>query len=92
MEANKDFDLVLFTDRNHGFGNDPYMIRRRWDYFVDTWPAPSPRRVTSCTRVPCNSRARGRGARAGATFACLASRRLSSISDRTTCRLVPSRG
>jgi dipeptidyl-peptidase 4 len=34
MQANKDFDLILFTDRNHGFGNDPYMIRRRWDYFV----------------------------------------------------------
>jgi dipeptidyl-peptidase 4 len=34
MQANKDFDLILLTDRNHGFGNDPYMIRRRWDYFV----------------------------------------------------------
>jgi dipeptidyl-peptidase 4 len=34
MQANKDFDLILFTDRNHGFGNDAYMIRRRWDYFV----------------------------------------------------------
>jgi dipeptidyl aminopeptidase/acylaminoacyl peptidase len=34
MKANKDFDLILFTDRGHGFGADPYMIRRRWDYFV----------------------------------------------------------
>ena len=34
MKANKDFDLILFTDKAHGFGNEPYMIRRRWDYFV----------------------------------------------------------
>jgi dipeptidyl-peptidase-4 len=34
MKANKDFDLILFTDRAHGFGGDPYMVRRRWDYFV----------------------------------------------------------
>jgi hypothetical protein len=20
--------------RMHGFGNDPYFVRRRWDYFV----------------------------------------------------------
>ena len=30
----KDFDLILFPNRGHGFGNEPYMIRRRWDYFV----------------------------------------------------------
>ncbi len=34
IRANKDFDLVLFPNRNHGFGNEPYMVRRRWDYFV----------------------------------------------------------
>ena len=34
IEANKDFDLVLFPNRRHGFGNEPYMMRRRWDYFV----------------------------------------------------------
>jgi dipeptidyl aminopeptidase/acylaminoacyl peptidase len=34
IKANKDFDLVLLPNRNHGFGNEPYMIRRRWDYFV----------------------------------------------------------
>jgi hypothetical protein len=21
-------------NRPHGFGNDPYFVRRRWDYFV----------------------------------------------------------
>jgi len=34
IKANKDFDLLLLPNRNHGFGNDPYMVRRRWDYFV----------------------------------------------------------
>ena len=34
IKANKDFDLLLLPNRNHGFGNEPYMIRRRWDYFV----------------------------------------------------------
>ncbi|MGH7483071.1 MAG: DPP IV N-terminal domain-containing protein [Longimicrobiales bacterium] len=34
IDADKDFDLILFPNRGHGFGNEPYMIRRRWDYFV----------------------------------------------------------
>jgi dipeptidyl-peptidase-4 len=34
IKANKDFDLVLFPNRSHGFGSEPYMVRRRWDYFV----------------------------------------------------------
>ena len=34
IKANKDFDLILFPNRTHGFGNEPYMMRRRWDYFV----------------------------------------------------------
>ena len=34
IAANKDFDLILFPNRAHGFGNEPYMMRRRWDYFV----------------------------------------------------------
>lgn len=34
IAANKDFDLVMFPNRRHGFGNEPYMMRRRWDYFV----------------------------------------------------------
>lgn len=34
-KANKDYDLVLFPHSSHGFGaNNPYMMRRRWDYFV----------------------------------------------------------
>ena len=34
IAANKDFDLLLLPNRPHGFGNEPYMVRRRWDYFV----------------------------------------------------------
>ncbi len=35
IRANKDFDLLMLPNRRHGFGNEPYMIRRRWDYFVE---------------------------------------------------------
>jgi dienelactone hydrolase len=34
IAANRDFDLIMFPNRRHGFGNEPYMMRRRWDYFV----------------------------------------------------------
>jgi hypothetical protein len=44
IKANKDFDLLVLPNRNHGFYDldrgdrdlpgDPYFIRRRWDYFV----------------------------------------------------------
>jgi len=35
IKANKDFDLLLFPQQPHGYGVDgPYMMRRRWDYFV----------------------------------------------------------
>ena len=34
IKANRDFDLIVMPNRNHGFAADPYMIRRTWDYFV----------------------------------------------------------
>ena len=34
IKANKDFDLLLLPNRRHGYAAEPYMIRRRWDYFV----------------------------------------------------------
>jgi dipeptidyl aminopeptidase/acylaminoacyl peptidase len=34
IRHNKDFDLIMFPNRGHGFGSEPYMIRRRWDFFV----------------------------------------------------------
>lgn len=34
IRHNKDFDLVVFPNRGHGYANEPYNIRRTWDYFV----------------------------------------------------------
>lgn len=34
VKANKDFDLLLLPNRFHDLREDPYFIRRRWDYFV----------------------------------------------------------
>lgn len=35
IKANKDFDLVVFPNSRHGYGEfSGYMTRRRWDYFV----------------------------------------------------------
>lgn len=34
-KANKDYDLVVFPNAKHGYGEfSYYMTRRRWDYFV----------------------------------------------------------
>jgi dipeptidyl aminopeptidase/acylaminoacyl peptidase len=34
-KAGKDYDLVVFPNSAHGYGQySPYMMRRRWDYFV----------------------------------------------------------
>ncbi len=36
QKANKSFDLILFPNSAHGYGPySPYMMRRRWDYFVE---------------------------------------------------------
>ena len=35
IKANKDFDLLMLPNQNHGFGSaSAYMMRRRWDFFV----------------------------------------------------------
>jgi dipeptidyl aminopeptidase/acylaminoacyl peptidase len=35
IKANKDFDLLMLPNANHGYGaQSAYMMRRRWDYFV----------------------------------------------------------
>jgi dipeptidyl aminopeptidase/acylaminoacyl peptidase len=35
IKANKDFDLIMLPNQAHGYAADgPYMMRRRWDYFV----------------------------------------------------------
>ena len=35
MKHNKDFDMLVFPNRNHGYAREPYLIRRTWDYFVE---------------------------------------------------------
>ncbi len=34
IKHNKDFDVLPLPNRRHGFGGEPYMVRRRWDYLV----------------------------------------------------------
>jgi dipeptidyl aminopeptidase/acylaminoacyl peptidase len=34
IKANKDFDLLLLPNNQHGYTAGQYMQRRRWDYFV----------------------------------------------------------
>jgi dipeptidyl aminopeptidase/acylaminoacyl peptidase len=42
-KANKNFDLVVFPNSAHGYGSySPYMMRRRWDYFVQNLAGDTP--------------------------------------------------
>jgi len=34
VTANRDFELLIMPNRTHALGSDPYVVRRRWDYFV----------------------------------------------------------
>ncbi|MAU64286.1 MAG: S9 family peptidase [Flavobacteriaceae bacterium] len=35
IKANKDFDLLLFPNKRHGYGDlSNYMMRRKWDFFI----------------------------------------------------------
>ena len=34
MKANKNFDMLIVPNMYHGEGGNPYLVRRRWDYFV----------------------------------------------------------
>jgi dipeptidyl-peptidase 4 len=34
MKANKDFDMLFVPNMAHGEGQNLYLVRRRWDYFV----------------------------------------------------------
>jgi dipeptidyl aminopeptidase/acylaminoacyl peptidase len=35
IKANKDFDLLIFPNKRHGYGDmNPYFTRKRWDYWV----------------------------------------------------------
>jgi dipeptidyl-peptidase 4 len=34
IKANKEFDLLYMPNRSHAFDQEPYFIRRSWDFFV----------------------------------------------------------
>jgi dipeptidyl-peptidase 4 len=34
IRENRDFDTIVMPNRGHGFANEPYFLRRTWDYFV----------------------------------------------------------
>jgi dipeptidyl aminopeptidase/acylaminoacyl peptidase len=60
VRANKDFDLIIFPNAGHGFGQDGnYMMRRRWDFFVEHLLGATPPKEYE---VPSG---RGRGGRGG---------------------------
>ncbi|MBA6328964.1 DPP IV N-terminal domain-containing protein [Colwellia sp. MB02u-6] len=42
IAANKDFDMLMLPNRGHGFARKPYMMRKRWDYFVEHLMALTP--------------------------------------------------
>jgi dipeptidyl aminopeptidase/acylaminoacyl peptidase len=52
IKANKDFDLLLLPNRGHNFANEPYMTRRRWDYFVRHLKGVEPPREYPLQRQP----------------------------------------
>jgi dipeptidyl aminopeptidase/acylaminoacyl peptidase len=35
IKNNKDFDMLVLPNRNHGFAGEPYVVRKTWDYFVE---------------------------------------------------------
>ena len=35
IKHNKDFDILVLPNRNHGYSREPYVVRRTWDYFVE---------------------------------------------------------
>ena len=62
VRANKDFDLIIFPNAGHGFGQDGnYMMRRRWDYFVEHLLGATPPKEY---QIPSGGRG-GRGGRGG---------------------------
>lgn len=54
VNADKDFDFLIMPGRTHGYGSDPYYVRRRMDYFVRHLHGVEPRTSTqlSATERP----------------------------------------
>jgi dipeptidyl aminopeptidase/acylaminoacyl peptidase len=49
IKANKSFDFLVLPNRSHGL-NEPYVVRRRWDYFVEHLMGAEPPRDFRITR------------------------------------------
>ncbi len=53
IKANKDFDMLILPDQHHGYGDDaPYVMRRRWDYFVKHLAGNTPPREFAMPSAP----------------------------------------
>jgi dipeptidyl aminopeptidase/acylaminoacyl peptidase len=49
IKANKSFDFLILPNRSHGL-DEPYVVRRRWDYFVEHLLGATPPRDFRLTR------------------------------------------
>lgn len=49
IKANKSFDFLILPNRGHGL-NEPYVVRRRWDYFVEHLMGATPPRDYQITQ------------------------------------------
>ena len=53
IKANKDFDLILFPNKRHGYGDmSNYMMRRKWDFFVKHLKGIEPPKIFSFNKNP----------------------------------------
>ncbi len=65
IRANKDFELLIFPNAGHGYGQDGnYMMRRRWDFFVRHLLGGTP---PAGYEIPSFGRGGGRGGRGAPT-------------------------
>ncbi len=52
-KANKDYDLIIFPNSHHGYGEySLYMTRRRWDYFIKNLQDARPPKEYEMKAVP----------------------------------------
>jgi dipeptidyl aminopeptidase/acylaminoacyl peptidase len=55
IKANKDFDLLLLPNRDHVYDFDPYVMRRRWNFFVRYLMGAEPPQDYEIIRPPRNT-------------------------------------
>ncbi len=53
IKANKSFDMLILPDMDHGVTQNPYVIRRSWDYWVEHLLGEKPP-VNYLIRAPAN--------------------------------------